>query len=358
MKTKIMAARRLLALLLLLALFLLLAALACMPWQRGTPKLAAPWCALHLLNFTSDSSLIRLEAQLPQLAAAGVNMLILEVDYGFSWRSHPELRGSARPITRAGARRFVKACRRQGIALVPEFQCFGHQSWAGTTFALLTRYPEFDLTPGAYPGNKGIYCREWDPLNPKVHATVFNLLDELIEAFDADMLHVGMDEVFLIGDSLSPATFGKNPASVFTGVVKDLHRHIVGKRHKQMMMWGDRLIDGEKYDLGEWEAAKNGTAAAVDSIPKDIIICDWHYELRQEYPSLPMFLEKGFQVLPTSWKNAEAAGALFHYSASLNHPRMLGHLFTLWSGKRDSLAWWPPLAQLGRQVRGTLPDKP
>jgi hypothetical protein len=332
-------------------MLLVLFFLACMPWQYKTGQPANPWCALHLLNFTSDSSLIRLETQLPELAAAGITMLILEVDYGFAFISHPELRGSDDPISRAGAKRLVKACRKNGIMLVPQFQCFGHQSWAGTTFVLLTRYPEFDLTPGAYPDNKGIYCREWDPLNPAVHAMVFDLLDELIEAFDAEMLHVGMDEVFLIGDSLSPSTFGKNPASVFAGVVNDLYGHIVKKRQKRMMMWGDRLIDSEKYDLGEWEASKNGTAAAIDSIPKDIIICDWHYELRENYPSLPLFLEKGFEVLPTSWRKPEAVQAFIRYSQSLNDPDMLGHLFTMWSGKKDSLAWFPPLAQFGKRVR-------
>jgi len=58
-------------------------------------------------------------------------------------------------------------------------------------------------------------------------------------------------------------------------------------------MWGDRLIDGKKYDFGEWEASTNGTAAAIDLIPKDIIVCPWHYELRSDYPSIPMFIEKG-----------------------------------------------------------------
>jgi hypothetical protein len=52
-------------------------------------------------------------------------------------------------------------------------------------------------------------------------------------------------------------------------------------------MWGDRLIDGKKYDFGEWEASTNGTAAAIDLIPKDIIVCPWHYELRDNYPSIP-----------------------------------------------------------------------
>ena len=97
-----------------------------------------------------------------------------------------------------------------------------------------------------------------------------------------------------------------------------------------MLMWGDRLIDAGKIKYGEWEASANGTAGAVDRIAKDIIICDWHYETRDAYESVPMFLEKGFRVWPASWKKPEAAKALIDYSRTQNNPRMLGHLNTTW----------------------------
>jgi hypothetical protein len=111
-----------------------------------------------------------------------------------------------------------------------------------------------------------------------------------------------------------------------------------------MLMWGDRLIDAAKYDYGEWEAAKNGTAAAVDLIPKDIIICDWHYETRVEYPSIRMFLEKGFQVLPAGWKSVDATRALINQSCSHNSAKLLGYLFTTWGVKKDELLGVPAIA--------------
>ena len=159
--------------------------------------------------------------------------------------------------------------------------CLGHQSWAENTFPLLTKYPELDLTPGAFPNNKGIYCREWDPMNPKTNEIVFALIDELIDAFEAKAFHVGMDEVFLLKSEHAPSTKDLDPADVFAKVVNDLHGHIVKKRGLTMLMWADRLIDGEQFDMGEWEASKVGTAPAVDKIPKDIILCPWHYELRE-----------------------------------------------------------------------------
>jgi hypothetical protein len=83
----------------------------------------------------------------------------------------------------------------------------------------------------------------------------------------------------------------------------------------------------------------------VDLIPKDIIICDWHYEKRLDYPSIPMFLEKGFRVLPASWKNVEASQAFIQYSVVQENPGMLGHLYTIWGGRIDKLINYPPMVE-------------
>ncbi len=302
-----------------------------------------PWCALHLIEYQNDADLESVESQLPDLAARGVNVLVLEVDYAFEFRSHPELRLAEKVITRDGARRFVAACRKHGIEVIPEFQSLGHQSWAKETWPLLTKYPAFDLTPGAFPQNEGIYCREWDPLNPRVLETVFPLIDEIVDAFRADTVHVGMDEVFLIGNDASPSTRGKDPAEVFAKAVNDIYAHVVKKRGLRMIMWGDRLIDAGRYDYGEWESSKNGTWPAIYMIPRDIVIADWHYETRDSYPSLPLFLDKGFRVLPTSFKDVEASRRLIEYAKGLHHPGVLGHLFTSWS-RVERPADWPPLA--------------
>ena len=313
--------------------------------RKSAPKPAKPWRAVHLLNYNSDSDLDALGQNLGKLAEMGINVLILEIDYNFEFKSHPELRRGSNPITREGARKFAGICRKLGIRLIPEFQSLGHQSWKGETFPLLTAYPLFDATPGAFPGNQGLYCREWDPLNPEVTRIVFPLMDEIIDAFRADALHVGMDEVFLLGSDLSPSTKGKDPAVLFAKAVNDIHRHLVRERRVDMLMWGDRLIDGKSYDYGEWESAVSGTAAAIDMIPKDIIVCPWHYEARDAYPSIPMFLEKGFRVLPTGWNKVEATTALIEYSRQHDGPKLLGYLFTTWGVKKDALVDFPALVE-------------
>ena len=322
---------------------------------RVEPKPSGPWRAVHLLDYNSDGDLEGLAQNLGHLAEMGINVLILEVDYNFAFKSHPNLRRGSNPITREGARKFSATCRKLGIRLIPEFQSLGHQSWKGETFPLLTAYPMFDATPGAFPGNEGVYCREWDPLNTAVTRIVFQLMDEIIDAFRADALHVGMDEVFLLSSDLSPSTKGKDPATLFAKAINDIHRHLVRERHVEMLMWGDRLIDGKKYEYGEWESSMNGTAAAIDMIPTDIIVCPWHYETREAYPSIPMFLDKGFRLLPTGWNKVDATTALIEYSRQHDGPKLLGYMFTTWGVKKEALVDFPALVEGLKLLRADRP---
>jgi hypothetical protein len=309
-------------------------------WQASNPV----WRGVHL-SARNDEQLATLGQEFPRLAALGVNVIILEVNFGFDFQSHPELR-PAEFITRVRAQDVAKAAREQGIRLIPQLNCLGHQSWGKTTGQLLTKYPQFDETPGFFPGNGGIYCRSWCPQNPGVNPVVFSLIDELIDAFEADAFHVGMDEVFLIGSEHCRRCRGHDPARLFAKAVKDLHGHIVKQRKIEMLMWGDRLLDAKDLGYSEWDAATNRTQNAVNLIPKDIIICDWHYGKRESYPSVPLLLQQGFRVWPSGWQPVEAARALSHYARQQKNPRLMGYLCTTWGKvKIPELTQWPPLTE-------------
>ena len=49
----------------------------------------------------------------------------------------------------------------------------------------------------------------------------------------------------------------------------------------------------------------NNTHRAIDMIPKDIIICDWHYEKAE--PTAAYFALKGFDVASCSWRKGVVA---------------------------------------------------
>lgn len=310
---------------------------------------ARPWLGIHLL-LNNDRAAQDLAGEVPALANLGFNTLIAEVGYSFEFDSHPDLRGGGF-ITKKMAGELAAVCRRNKIRLIPQFNCLGHQSWSKTTFPLLTRHPEFDETPGQYPENKGIYCRSWCPRHPQVNPIIFALMDDLLKAFGADAFHVGMDETFLVSSPHCPRCKGTDPAETFAMAVKNYHAHLAGKRKVEMLMWADRLLDGRKTGYGEWEASTNGTHPAIDRVPKDIVMCDWHYGKRQDYPSIPLLIEKGFRVWPSGWDKVDATEALIDAGQRHAGPKMLGHLCTVWGkAKPGSLATWAPIAAAAKKM--------
>jgi len=269
------------------------------------------------------------------LPKEGVNTLVLEINYHYQYKSHPEVVDS-KPLSEDDVKRLAAACKSVNVRFIPMINLLGHQSWQRTTFGLLRGHPEFDETPGRYPDNQGIYCRSYCPLHPQVHDVVFDLIDELANAAGADAFHVGMDEVFIVGDDQCVRCKGKNKADLFAGEVKAIHDHLA-KSNRQMWMWGDRFLDGTATGIGQWEASRVGTAPAIDNVPKDIMICDWHYE--SAHPTAAYFALKGFNVVSSPWRSPEVALRqldLIRLARANSAPavaaRLQGMLHTTWVG--------------------------
>ena len=245
-----------------------------------------------------------------ELPPRGVNTLVLRVDYNFQYQSHPEL-AQEKGLTQDEVNKIVTACQKHGIDIVPQINLLGHQSWASSLGKLLQVYPEFDETPSVtlpekyeWPNEDGLYCKSYCPLHPEGHKVVFELVDEILAAFQAEAFHAGMDEVFYIGQEECPRCNGRDKAKLFAGELTKIRNHLA-QSDKKLWIWGDRLLDGKTTGLGMWEASMNNTHRAIDMIPKDIMICDWHYE-RVE-PTAAYFALKGFDVATSSWRKGSVA---------------------------------------------------
>ncbi|MBN1791913.1 MAG: family 20 glycosylhydrolase [Bacteroidales bacterium] len=244
------------------------------------------------------------------LAPRSINTLILRVDFGYQYTSHPELKDEI-ALSDKEVKKIVNACRKHDIRLIPQINLLGHQSWAGKVNKLLQVYPEFDETPHVkmpenyqWPNADGLYCKSYCPLHPGVHAVVFDLVDEICAVFEADAFHAGMDEVFYIGSDSCERCQGRDKAELFAGEVTAIRNHLA-RKNRQLWIWGDRLIDGKTTGMGMWEASYNTTYKAVDLIPKDVMICDWHYERADQTPVY--FAMKGFHVVTCPWNMPEVA---------------------------------------------------
>ncbi len=245
-----------------------------------------------------------------ELAASKVNTLILRVDFNYTYESQPELRDE-NPLTKEDVKKLVAVCKKNNINLIPQVNLLGHQSWAEKTNKLLEVYPQFDETPHVvipkeykWPNDDELYCKSYCPLHPEVHDVVFDLMDEIMEVFEADAFHAGLDEVFYIADSKCPRCSGLDPATLFAGEVTKLSEHL-NRNGKRLWIWGDRLIDGSVSGIGMWEASMNNTARAIDMIPKKVVICDWHYV--KAIPTPAYFALKGFDVVICPWRKPDVA---------------------------------------------------
>jgi hypothetical protein len=242
----------------------------------------------------------------------------------------------------------VAACQKNGINLIPQINLLGHQSWHSDLEMLLQVYPQFDETPGVelpkeykWPNEDGLYCKSYCPLHPEVHTIVFNLVDEITAAFQANDFHAGMDEVFYIGQEECPRCSGKDKAELFAGELTKIRNHLA-KTDKKLWIWGDRLLDGKTTGLGKWEASMNNTHQAIDLIPKDIMICDWHYERAE--PTAAYFAMKGFDVATSSWRKGTVAreqlALLENFKKNANEEtaqHIKGMMHTSWSSAASFL---------------------
>jgi hypothetical protein len=189
------------------------------------PTPSVPIRGLHLSAPAPDEIGPFCEFVRSALPAERVNTLVLEIDYNYKFKKHPEVSDPG-ALSETDVKQIVAAARDAHIRLIPQINLLGHQSWAANTEGLLRSHPEFDETRGKYPNNKGIYCRSYCPLHPKLHGLLFDLIDEVADAFECDAFHCGMDEVFILADKDCPRCHGKDPAKLFAGEVKTLHDHL------------------------------------------------------------------------------------------------------------------------------------
>ena len=170
---------------------------------------------------------------------------------------------------------------------------------------------------------------------------MFALVDEICDAFEADAFHAGMDEVFYIGEKQCPRCSGMDKAELFAGEVREIRDHLKLSSRK-LWIWGDRLIDGKTTGIGEWSASLNNTYRAVDLIPKDVVICDWHYTYPEQ--TAVYFAMKGLNVVSCPYNVPSTAVAqvddMLKFRASsrpVMRDRFMGVVQTVWSGAESFL---------------------
>jgi hypothetical protein len=277
-----------------------------------------------------------------ELAPRGVNTLLLLVDYNYQFESYPQLRDTD-ALSKPDVKKIVAACNKSKIRIIPQINMLGHQSWENHTGKLLQEFPQFDETPQikmpekyVWPNDDFLYCKSYCPLHPDLHKVTFAVIDELCDAYETDAFHAGMDEIFYLGDDKCPRCSGVDKAELYAGEVTSLRNHLALK-NRELWIWGDRLINGKSTGIGFWEASYNYTWRAIDMVPKDVVICDWHYERPDQ--TAVYFAMYGFRVITCPWRTPSTAviqtedmAKFRKYATPEMKPRYYGMMQTTWMG--------------------------
>jgi hypothetical protein len=273
---------------LLLAAFFVAAAGSGIEPVQAQPK-APPVRAVHVvLNSLAVSDLVR---QADMAERAGFNTMILDLGNKVAFRSFP---GQLSPTAWSPDEflSVVSYIRSKGMEVIPGVPLLSHQ-WqflAGT-------HPELMFAPGDY-----------NPENTGVYKLVFPYLDEIISTIRPRAIHIGHDEVE-----------GALPADSFLRDVNLLHDHLKQKS-VETWMWGDMLLSRDEFP-SMFPGPLSGNAPGYGrrlraKLPKDIVICDWHYrDTQTDFPSLAAFKADGFRVLGATWKNSQTTRNFSRYAA-------------------------------------------
>lgn len=212
----------------------------------------------------------------------------------------------------------VRYARQSGLQVVPEIKLLSHQEKLFKDI------------------RNGILLNPWtyDPSADSTYAVVFRYLDQIISMMHPKAIHIGHDEVAGVGGAGPKNADLKKvlPAHLFLVDVDTLHSYLAA-RGIRTWMWGDMFLQKQRYPH-LFQQDLHGTpayAALLDSIPKDVVLCDWHYYGDQtSFFSASAFARAGHQVLGATWKNPVTIGNFSRYIADLG-PHGLGMIATTWS---------------------------
>ena len=273
------------------------------------------------------------------LAPAGVDTIVLLTHYRYQFASHPECAAS-NALSRTDVKAIRAACDAGKVRLIPKMNLFGHQGGRyGAREGLLAAHPELDESLGRTEIRHN-YCRSICPKHPDALRYVTDLASEMAEAFGADTMHIGCDEVFEIG--LCPRCKDTPTATLFADWVNGIARHLRAKGVRTMI-WADRLLDA-KTNYSVWEASDNGTDGALGRLDKDIICCDWHYKERPAYPSVETLADAGHDIFLCPWRYVGSTRKFLDYAVKHDKGRFLGVMLTTWY----------PVADVMDAIEGTL----
>lgn len=283
----------------------------------------------HSLIYNKEN-LDGLLKNLPGLKSKGFNAIIAEVATSVRLKCHPEICDGDIDIDDLAE--FAQACKSLGLQFIPLINFLGHQGWKENRNGLLKAYPQFEEVVYGECNLAEVflnYTPAWCP-QTEVLNVIRDVIGEVIDKTKCKYFHIGMDEVFKIGLCKKCKNYSKG--ELFVSTANNLNK-IVRNCGAKTMMWGDRLIPNSLAG-SDWAGDALGIHEHIDNLSKDIIICDWQYNVPYKNKTNQYLLEHGFSVVPSVWNDSYTAYKTFLNAVKLNvdyKNKVLGIMLTNWS---------------------------
>lgn len=202
-----------------------------------------------------------------------------EVQHMFGWSKnsiHFE-NGGGTYLSQETVRKLVDYCRERGMEVIPEVPSLSHADY------LLNAHQELAERP--YDPFPDVYC----PSNPESYRLLFDVLDEVIEVFEPETVHIGHDECYSLG--LCERCQGKDPAELYAADITKIHDYLA-ERGIRTMYWSEKVLnaiakDGHPYGGAdqihscsrETTCHVAATYRAIDMIPQDCRAHNWYWSI-------------------------------------------------------------------------------
>ncbi|AQQ10261.1 N-acetyl-beta-hexosaminidase [Sedimentisphaera cyanobacteriorum] len=254
------------------------------------------------------------------LARHKINMLAFECEY-VNWESKKKSWHPHYGMDKKDALKVFKDTYKYNIEMTPFVNCLGHCEW------LFANGQNLDLAED--PDYPYAYC----VTNPDTYEFLFELFEEILDACveKPRYFHIGHDEVTIVGRfPYRSKDTGKTASELFFEDTNRLYEWFAD-RDVKISMWGDMLISGEEASSSAHAPNPEESKKRRDKIARDVLICDWHYEVNEpeKYISLDLFKKDGFKTVGAAWFEPENIKNMVQ---AVKNNSQKGILQTTWAG--------------------------
>lgn len=215
-----------------------------------------------------------LEQRIEMLAELKINLYAIHLEDVVDYPGHALVTRPGGSLSLEDLQRLGVHARRHHVTLMPVQQTLGHMgAWLEHE-----RYRSLESAPGS---------RTLAPESAATNALLGPLLTTLAAHTPGAFVHVGADEAQLTGSDAPAGAKGVAGASLVRFITRQ--HDVLAAAGKRTMVWGDGLLAAD---------------APVASLPEDVVVATWKYELADDYsPQIEPFrrARRPFIVCPGAW---------------------------------------------------------